>query len=106
MGEATLHIALVALPGALRVFSGEWEGTGTLYNGGGRVSYPLTYDSAKAEFAGTDTFRVNGIPAEERVLWRISPDGSEIYGEEHNHLETDPDGYWPKTFEYIWRRKR
>ncbi len=73
---------------------------------GGKVNYPLDFDPIRREFTGSDTFRVKGIAAKEKVKWRISPDGNEIQGVEYNHLETDPEGYWPLTFEFVWRRKR
>ncbi|MDW3209897.1 MAG: hypothetical protein R8N23_08525 [Reichenbachiella sp.] len=72
----------------------------------GRVDYPLSYNEETRTFKGYDTFIARGgIPAEEKVEWVISKDGNEIRGTEYNHLSTDPDGYWPKTFEYVLRRK-
>lgn len=72
----------------------------------GRVDYPLSYNEETRTFKGYDTFMARGgIPAEEKVEWVISEAGDEIRGTEYNHLATDPEGYWPKTFEYVLRRK-
>ncbi|WP_422359582.1 hypothetical protein [Reichenbachiella sp.] len=72
----------------------------------GRVDYPLSYNEETRTFNGYDTFIARGgIPAEEKVEWILSEDGLEIRGTEYNRLSTDPDGYWPKTFEYVLRRK-
>lgn len=72
----------------------------------GRVDYALSYDPDTRTFEGYDTFIARGgIPAEERVKWVISEDGKEIQGTENNHLTSDPEGYWPITFEYVLRRK-
>ncbi|WP_420580917.1 hypothetical protein [Reichenbachiella sp.] len=71
----------------------------------GRVDYPLSFDKETRTFKGYDTFIARGgVPAEEKVEWVISEDGNEIRGTEYNHLSTDPEGYWPKTFEYVLRR--
>jgi len=72
----------------------------------GKVNYPLSFDSSKRMFVGHDTFIARGgIPAQERVEWFISEDGNEIRCNEHNHCQTDPEGYWAKSFEFIWKRK-
>lgn len=72
----------------------------------GRVDYALSYDSANRTFKGYDTFMARGnVPAEEKVEWIISEDGNEIRSIEYNHLATDPEGYWPKTFEFVLRRE-
>ena len=72
----------------------------------GRVDYPLSYDPISRTLKGYDTFIARGgISAEEKVEWQISEDGKEIRGTEYNHLATDPEDYWPKTFEYILRRE-
>ncbi len=72
----------------------------------GKVQYALHYDSLKRLFKGYDTFTGrDGVPAQERVEWRISEDGNTIYGREFNHYQTDPEGYWPQTFEFVWQRK-
>lgn len=71
----------------------------------GRVDYPMSYDQETGTFNGYDTFIARGgIPAEEKVEMVISEDGNEIRGTEYNHLSTDPEGYWPKTFEYVLKR--
>jgi hypothetical protein len=73
----------------------------------GKVKYKLYYNEEERKFTGSDTFTApGGIAAEERVEWFISTDGSEIRCIEYNHYVTDADGYWPKTFEFIWRRKK
>jgi len=72
----------------------------------GKVNYPLSLDSSKRMFVGYDTFIARGgIPAEERVEWFISEDGNEIWSNEYNHYQTDPEGYWAKSFEFVWKRK-
>ncbi|MEO9966771.1 MAG: hypothetical protein ABJF11_13320 [Reichenbachiella sp.] len=72
----------------------------------GRVDYALDYDSATRTFKGYDTFVAKGgIQAEEKVEWVISEDGNEIKSTEYNHLATDPDDYWPVTFEFVLRRE-
>lgn len=72
----------------------------------GRVDYPLSYDPDSKTFEGYDTFMARGgVPAEEKVVWKVAKDGSEIRGTEYNHLATDPDDFWPKTFEYVLRRE-
>ena len=70
------------------------------------VHYPLTYNTGERIFRGIDTFTISkGIKGEEHVEWWISEDGDEIKGKEFNHYETDPDDYWPMSFEFVWKRK-
>ena len=73
----------------------------------GKVNYPLYFDTTERLFTGYDTFTVHGsIPAEERVETYISEDGNEIRHTEYNHYQTDPEDYWVKSFESVWKRKR
>lgn len=72
----------------------------------GRVDYKLSYDTLTRTFSGSDTFIAKGgIQAEEKVEWVISADGKEIRSIEYNHLATDQEDYWPKTFEFVLRRE-
>lgn len=72
----------------------------------GKVRYALSYDPNKREIVGYDTFTAGGIPAEERVVWSFSGSGDEITGTEFNHYSTDPEGYWPQTFRFVWKKER
>ncbi len=72
----------------------------------GRVNYKLHFDPESRTLNGYDTFTGRGgVPAEEKVVWQISQDGNEIRCTEYNHYQTDPEDYWPTTFEFVWRRK-
>lgn len=69
------------------------------------VSYVLRYDSGNGVYIGGGSFvDSNGVAGEERVEWRFSADGTEVRSEEFNHLEGDPGDYWPKYFEFVWRK--
>lgn len=71
----------------------------------GKVNYKLDFDEEKKLLNGYDTFTASGgVAAEEKVTWQISQDGNEIRSTEYNHYETDPDDYWAKSFEFVWRR--
>ena len=84
------------------------EGYQTLFvydNWPRHVSYLLHYDDNKGAYVGRSEFEDDdGVAGEERVIWRVAADGSEIQSEEYNHLETDPDDYWPRYFEFVWRK--
>jgi len=70
------------------------------------VNYPLDYDPQNRIFRGIDNFTTSrGIKGEEHVEWEISADSNVIKGTEYNHYENDPKDYWPKSFEFTWRRK-
>ena len=72
----------------------------------GKVNYPLGYDEKSRTLTGVDTFTTSkGIKGKERVEWWISEDHSIIVGREYNHYETDPEDYWPMSFEFEWRKK-
>ena len=86
--------------------SGEFDILFLYDNWPGKVNYPLAFDPEQRTISGRDTFTgPGGVDAEERVSWRIADDGNTISGLEHNHFASDSDGYWPKTFEFEWRRK-
>lgn len=70
-----------------------------------QVSYLFNYDVEANAYIGLSAFEDSiGVSGQERTLWRITNDGNEIRSEEYNHLETDPANYWPKYFEFVWRR--
>ncbi len=70
------------------------------------MNYPLGYDEKSRTLAGIDTFTTSkGVKGKERVEWWISEDHSIIVGREFNHYETDPEDYWPMSFEFEWKRK-
>jgi Protein of unknown function (DUF1579) len=72
----------------------------------GKVTYPLGYDDKSRTLTGVDTFTTSkGVKGKERVEWWISEDHSIIVGREYNHYETDPEDYWPMSFEFEWRKK-
>ena len=72
----------------------------------GKVTYPLGYDEKSRSLTGVDTFTTSkGVKGKERVEWWISEDHSIIVGREYNHYETDPEDYWPMSFEFEWRKK-
>jgi len=72
----------------------------------GKVNYQLDYDLEKRTLNGYDTFTASGgVAAKEKVIWQISEDGNEIKSTEYNHYETDPEDYWAKSFEFVWRKK-
>jgi len=74
-------------------------------NWGGIVRYPLTVDTASWLLKGQDTFSApDGTPAEEHVEWWFSDDGQEIGCREYNHYGSDPEGFWPLNFEFVWKR--
>ena len=53
-------------------------------------------------FSGEDEFiATGGVKAFEKVTWSLSSDKKELRSTEYNHFETDPEGYWPKTFEFV-----
>lgn len=86
------------------------EGYQTLFvydNWPRHVSY-LLHDADKlGAYVGTSEFEDDdGVSGQERVIWRVSADGSEIRSEERNNLETDPADYWPKYFEFVWRKQK
>ena len=71
------------------------------------VYYPLTYYPKERVFKGENKFTTsNGVAAERRIEWWISEDGNEIRGREFNHFATDPENYWPRNFEFVWKRKQ
>jgi len=70
-----------------------------------QVSYLLAYDAKAGVYAGQSDFEDSeGVSGQERIFWRVSEDGNEIHSEEYNHLETEPVDYWPKYFEFVWRK--
>ena len=72
----------------------------------GKVNYLLGYDEKSRTLSGVDTFTTSkGIKGKERVEWWISEDHSIIVGREYNHYETDPEDYWPMSFEFEWKRR-
>lgn len=69
------------------------------------VSYLLNYDESKNAYIGFSEFEdAEGGTGEERVEWRLSDDQRELHSAEFNHLETDPDGFWANSFEFVWRK--
>ena len=78
-----------------------------LYDDWGQiVNYPLTYYPKERVFRGVDKFITSdSVAAEEHVEWWISKDGNEITGREFNHFATDPKDFWPRSFEFVWKRK-
>lgn len=74
-------------------------------NWAGKVNYALYFDPSSKTFSGSDYFMAKGtIQAEEKVTWKISDDGMTVEGNEFNHYDTDKADYWPKTFEFTWRK--
>lgn len=72
----------------------------------GKVQYLLEYDAEARTLTGRDSFEgPGGIAAEEVVTWQFAEDGQSIKSSEQNHYVTDPDDYWPTTFEFTWRRQ-
>lgn len=69
------------------------------------VSYLLNYDDSEDAYIGLSEFEdADGETGEERVEWRLSEDERELRSAEFNHLASDPDDYWAKSFEYVWRK--
>ena len=69
------------------------------------VSYPLRFDAKTNAYLGSSDFEMDdGVAGSERIVWRVSEDGKEISCEEFNHLETDPDDFWPRNFQFTWRK--
>ncbi len=69
------------------------------------VSYLMQYDEEKKAFVGFSNFEdSDGVAGKERVLWRPSADGAEVYSAEFSNLETDTEDYWPKYFDFTWRK--
>ncbi len=70
----------------------------------GKVNYQLEYDPETRTFTGHDTFTASGgVAAKEKVEWHISEDGNTITSTEFNQYETDPEDYWAKSFEFVWK---
>ena len=71
------------------------------------VSYPLRYNKESKAYLGASDFEMDdGVAGKERIVWRVSEDGNEISCEEFNHLETDPEDFWPRNFKFTWRKVR
>ena len=69
------------------------------------MSYLLNYDESQNAFIGFSEFEdAEGVAGEERVEWRLSEDAKELRSTEYNHLESDPDGYWANSFEFVWQK--
>ena len=69
------------------------------------VSYLVNYDTKADAYIGLSDFEdEEGVSGQERILWRVSEDGNEIHSEEYIHLEAEPADYWPKNFEFVWRK--
>ncbi len=71
----------------------------------GKVNYALYFDQKTKTFSGQDYFMAEGnTPAEEKVTWQISEDGKTVTSIEYNHYENEKPDYWPKTFEFTWKK--
>lgn len=74
------------------------------HNWPGKVNYPMKYDENLKQFSGSDTFTAQGnIPAQEKVTWKILDNGN-IKSTEWNHFQNEDEDFWPKTFEFEWRK--
>jgi len=69
------------------------------------VSYLMHYDETEKAFIGMSDYELSdGTRGTERVLWRPSSDGTEVYSAEFNNLETEADDIWLKSFDFTWRK--
>ena len=69
------------------------------------VSYFLNYDEARNVYVGESDFEdAEGQGGRERIEWRVSADRRELHSQETNNLDGEPEDYWPKYFEFTWRK--
>lgn len=72
----------------------------------GKIIYPLDWNDEEKMFVGFhDDETRDGTPVKVRVEFGFSEDGREHWAREFNHIEGEPEDYWPQTFEMLRQKQ-